>query len=128
MPGHLKGGECLVLGDSVIRNVASECPNMKVECFPSVRTEQLQRFIETRELGSPDSVVIHVGTNDLRRTGNLDYVMGDVYDLVNTTKTKFSASRVVLSGVLRRGDVSWRRTGAVNDRLEWVANTLGGRL
>ena len=51
--------------------------------------------------------------------------MGDAYDLVNTAKTKFSASRVVLSGVLRREDVSWRRIGAVNDRLEWVAKTLG---
>ena len=51
--------------------------------------------------------------------------MGDVYDVVNTAKTKFSASRVVLSGVLRSGDVSWRRIEAVNDRLEWVAKTLG---
>jgi hypothetical protein len=50
--------------------------------------------------------------------------MGDVYDLVNTAKTMFSASRVVLSGVLRRKDVSWRHNGTVNDRLEWVANTL----
>jgi hypothetical protein len=116
--GYLKGGEYLVLGDSIIRNVGNECPNMKVECFPCIRTEKLQRVIERRELGSPDSVVIHVGTNDLRRTGNLVYVMGDVYDLVNTAKTKFSASRVVLSGVLRRKDVSWRRVGAVNDRLE----------
>jgi hypothetical protein len=98
---------------------------MKVECFPGIRTEQLHMVIERRELGSPDSVVIHVGTNDLRRNGNLDYVMGDVYDLVNTAKTKFSASRVVLSGVLRREDVSWWRIGAVNNRLEWVANTLG---
>ena len=114
-----------VENDCIIRIVGTECPEMKVECFPGNRTEQLQRVIERRELGSPDSVVIPVGTNDLRRTGNLDYVMGDVYDLVNTTKTKFSASRVVLSGVLRRKDVLWRRIGAVNDRLEWVANTLG---
>jgi hypothetical protein len=121
--GHLKGGECLVLGDSIIRNVGTECPDMKVECLPGIRTEQLQRVIERRKLGSPESVVIHVGTNDLRRTGNLDYVMGGVYDLVSTAKTKFSSSRVVLSGVLRRKDVSWRRIGAVNDRLEWVANT-----
>jgi len=98
---------------------------MKVEYFPSIRTEQLQRVIERRELESPDSVVIHVGTNDLRRTGNLDYVIGDVYNLVNTAKTKFSASRVVLSGVLRREDMSWWCIGAVNNRLEWVANTLG---
>jgi lysophospholipase L1-like esterase len=98
---------------------------MKFEISPGIRTEQIQRVIERRELGSPDSVVIHVGTNDLRRTRNLDYVMGDVYGLVNTANTKFSTSRVVFSGVLRRVDVSWRRVGAVDDRLEWVANTLG---
>jgi hypothetical protein len=53
-------------------------------------------------LEGPLGLVIHIGTNDLRRTRNLDYVMGDVYDLANTAKTKFSKSRVVLSGVLRR--------------------------
>jgi hypothetical protein len=51
--------------------------------------------------------------------------MGDVYGLVNTAKTKFSTFRVFLSGVLRREDLSWRLIGAVNDRLEWVANTIG---
>ena len=76
VPGDLKGGECLVLGDSIIQNVGTECPDIKFECFPGIRAEQLQRVIERRELGSPDSVVIHVGTNDLRRTGNLDYVNG----------------------------------------------------
>jgi len=67
--------------------------------------EQLHSVIENRDLGNPD-VIIHVGKNDLRRTGNLDYVMGDVYDLVNMAKTKFSTSRVVLSDVLQRRDVS----------------------
>ena len=99
--------------------------DMKVECFPGIRTEQLHRVTENRDLGNPDTVVIHVGTKDLRRTGNLDYVMGDVYDFVNTAKTKFSTSRVVLSGVLRRRELSWRRNGAVNSRYEWVAQTLG---
>jgi len=98
---------------------------MKVECCPGIRTEQLHRVIENRDLGNPNTVVMHAGTNDLRRTGNLDYIMGVVYDLVNTAKTKFSTSRVVLSGLLRRQDVSWRRNGAVNSRYEWVAQTLG---
>jgi hypothetical protein len=66
VPGDRKGGECLVLGDSIIRNVGSECSDMKVECFPGIRTEQLHRVIEKRDLGSPDTIVIHVGTNDLR--------------------------------------------------------------
>ena len=97
--GHVKGGECVVLGDWIIRNVESECSNTKFECFPGIRTEQLQRVIKNRDLRSPHTVFILVGTIDLRRTGNLDYVMGDVYDLVNTTETMFSTSRVVLSCV-----------------------------
>lgn len=120
----------LVLGDSIVRNVGAGKSNMRVECYPGIRSDQLQRAVEYRTNdkrgpGDPDAVVIHVGTNDLDRTKNLDHVMGDIYDLINTAKTKFSSSRVILSGVLRRRDVSWRRIGAANDRLGWVANTLG---
>jgi hypothetical protein len=51
--------------------------------------------------------------------------MGEVYDLVNKAKAKFPGSRLVLSGVLRSKGVNWRRVGAANDRVEWVATTLG---
>jgi hypothetical protein len=51
--------------------------------------------------------------------------VGDVYNLVNTAKTKFSTSRVVLSGMLQRRDVSWRHIGAINSRYEWLAQILG---
>ena len=47
-PGHLKGGECLVLGDSIIRNVGTECSDVKFELFQGIRTEELQRVIEKR--------------------------------------------------------------------------------
>jgi hypothetical protein len=33
-PGYRKGGECVVLGDSIIPSVGTECTVMKVECFP----------------------------------------------------------------------------------------------
>jgi lysophospholipase L1-like esterase len=105
--------------------VERECLDLKVECFPGIKTDQLKRVIENRDFGNSDTVIIHVGTNDMKRTGNLNYVMGDAHDLITTAKTKFSASRVVLSGVLRRRDVSWRRIGAINDKLEWVATALG---
>jgi hypothetical protein len=41
--------------------------------------------------------------------------MGEVYDLVNTAKSKFSDSGLVLRGVLRSRGVSWRRVGATNE-------------
>ena len=55
-----------MLGDSITCNVGSECLYMKVECFLGIRTEQLHRVIENRDLGNPDNVVIDMGTNDLR--------------------------------------------------------------
>jgi len=59
------------------------------------------------------------------RSRNPDYVMGEDYDLVNTANVKFHGSRLGHSGVLRSRGVNWRRVGAANDRLEWVATNLG---
>ena len=72
----------------------------------------------------PRTVILHVGTNDLKRTVNLDYVMGEMYSLVNKAKDKFPKSKIVQSGVLQRADVSWRRIGALNDRYVWISRTL----
>jgi hypothetical protein len=119
------GAKCLVLGDSIVRNVGTDKANMRVECFPGIRADQLRREMENRNFGYSDTVVIHVDTNDVRRSRNLDYVMGEVYDLVTTAKAKFPDSRLVLSGVLRCKGVTWRRVGAANDRFDWVARNLG---
>ena len=56
VPGDRKGGECIVLGESIVRIVGTECSVMKVECFPGIRTEQLNRVIENRDLGNTDTV------------------------------------------------------------------------
>jgi hypothetical protein len=115
----------LVLRELIARNVGIEHTNMAVECFPAIRTEELHGDMENRYLGSPDTFLIHVGINDLRRTRNLHYVMGEVYSVVTTAKSKFSHCRLVLSGVLRHRDVTWRHIGSVNGRYDWVAKTLG---
>jgi lysophospholipase L1-like esterase len=109
----------------MVRNIGAEKQNVRVECVPGIRADQLRRVMEKRNLGYSDTVVIQVGTNDVTRSRNLDYVMGEVYDLVNTAKATFPRSRLVLTGILRSRGVNWRRVGAANDRLEWVARNLG---
>ncbi len=79
-----------MLGDSLIRNIGTDCSDLKVCCFPGIRLEQLQRVIEKSDLENSNTVVIHVGTNDIKRTKNLDYVMRDIYEFINTAKSKFS--------------------------------------
>jgi hypothetical protein len=124
VPAKQKSAKCTVVGDSMLRSVGAEHTDMMVECFPGIRTEQLHRVIEKRDLGSPETVIIHVSTNDLRTMKNLDFVMGEVYSLVATAEGKLPNCRLILSGMLRRRDVSWRPTGALNDRFDWVANAL----
>jgi hypothetical protein len=62
-------------------------------------------------MGSPETVVTHAGTHDLRTPVNLDWVMVEVYALVTTPKVRHPNCRLVLSGVLRHSDESWRRIG-----------------
>jgi hypothetical protein len=54
------GAECLVLGDSIVRNVGAANANTRVECFPGIRDDQLRRVMENIYFGRSDSVVIHV--------------------------------------------------------------------
>jgi hypothetical protein len=125
VPAKQKLANCMVVGDSFLRNVEAEHADMKVQCFPGLSTEQLHSVIERMDIGSPETVIIHVGTNDLRKTKNVKFLTGEVYSLVATAKKELPNCRLVLSGVLKRRDVAWRRIGALSDRYDWVANALG---
>jgi hypothetical protein len=87
-----------------------------VEFLPGIRVNSCIGVIENRDLWSPNTVIMHVGTNDIETTTNLNY-MDEVYSLVATTKLKFPHSRLFLNGVVRRKVVSWRRIRAINDTL-----------
>jgi hypothetical protein len=49
-PGSEK---CLMLGESIVRSFGADKSHtrMRVECFPGIRTDQLRRVIENRDLG-----------------------------------------------------------------------------
>jgi hypothetical protein len=82
------GEKCLVLGDSIVRNVGAENSNMRVGCFPDIRVDQLRRVME-KGLGIFRYGCNSFGTDYVRKSRYLDYIMGEVCDLVNTAKAKF---------------------------------------
>ena len=66
--GDTLPAKCMVVGDSVLRSIEAEHADTMVKCFSGIKTEQLHRVIEKADVGSPETVVMHVGTNDLRTT------------------------------------------------------------
>ncbi|KAJ4448012.1 hypothetical protein ANN_10022 [Periplaneta americana] len=119
------GAASVIIGDSIIRHVGNLQPELATECYPGIRVNEMKSVIENQERGDPKNIVLHVGTNDLRR--GVDYIMADVYDLVMETKKKYPAAGIVISGIVRRRDVNWRKVGRVNKAFEWVAECLGAR-
>jgi hypothetical protein len=63
--------------------------------------------MENRDLGHSNAVVINVGTDDVKRPRNQDFIMGEVYELVNMTNAKFWGSKLVFSHVLRSKGMNW---------------------
>ena len=61
VPAKQKTAKCMVVGDTIVRSVGAEHADVMVECFLGIKTEQLQRVIEKTDLGSPETVIIHVG-------------------------------------------------------------------
>jgi hypothetical protein len=79
----------MVVGSLMLGNVCAEHSDMVVECFQGIENQQLHRVIENSALNVPETLLIHAGTNDMRTTVNLNFLLGKTYDLVATAKRKF---------------------------------------
>ena len=73
-------------------------------------------MIQKGHLGSPETVIIHMDTNDLRSTRKLDFLGVRNICFGGSTKEEIPNCTLVLSGVLRRRDVSRWLIGALNVR------------
>ena len=95
-----KVAKCVVVGDPMLCNDRAEHADRMVESFQGIKTEQLHTVREKRNPGGPETAFIHVGTNGLRTSKNLGFVVEDVYALVATAVRKVPNCRLVLCGVL----------------------------
>ncbi|XP_069692481.1 uncharacterized protein [Periplaneta americana] len=110
----------------MVRYVAEENPELEVECYPGIRVDKMKDVIEQGERGDPKKMILHVGTNDLRRR-SVDYIMADLYDLVSSTKKRYPTVDIIISGIVRFRNINWRKVGLANKAFEWVAEQLGTR-
>lgn len=123
-----KCDDILVLGDSLIRYSGDVCrrEGAVVECLPGIRSEQLGRKIESMVDKREEKVVlIHVGTNDIKRAISDDHVVGEIYDLCTVAKQKFKNAKIIVSGIIKRRDVSIKRIDNINRGIDWICYKKG---
>ena len=68
----------------------------------------------------PNVVLLHVGTNNIKKGIMAEEIMGEMMDLVSTIQSTVPEAKVIISGILRRNDVTERRLNKINSELDWL--------
>lgn len=118
--------ETLILGDSLLNGLwhTFKRSRTRVNSFPGIRAEQLaQLVLDTDCNQNIRLVVIHVGSNNLRSM-SADYILGEIWNVVDAVKITFPNAKIVVSGIIMRRDESFKRISRLNSDIEWMCNRI----
>lgn len=122
-----RGHPCLIVGSSLVRDARRhiERREARVIALPGATVRAVQREIQNMD---PDpevrAMVLHVGGNDVKDAPSPDYIIGDLYNLVEDAKVKFTKANIVVNGILWRKGFSRKMVQIVNNDIRWMTNCL----
>ena len=112
-----------VIGDSMIKNMKGWKVNKTLEddfivvkSFPGAKTTCMKHYLAPTLEQKPDSVVLHVGTNDLKGKDTASEISKRIVDLAMNCAEH--STKVVVSGLVKRGDELNGKAEAVNTILK----------
>lgn len=117
----------VVMGDSIVKHTDMHLKKhgMAVVCKPGIRIDQLSNFITNLTDIGTNHLIIHVGTNDIKKARTPDDIMDKINSLIVKTKIAFPTVTITISGVVQRRDEDPRYVNAVNDSIRWISEKLG---
>lgn len=118
----------LIIGDSMLKYTWRflNRKDTEVKCISGLNIKSFSRLINELPVNvCAEKVVIHVGTNDVKRYKNPDYLIGDYYDSFKKLKNKFPNARIVISGIIKRKDCNYGYLKSINSDLKWLAECFG---
>lgn len=99
----------MIVGDSFVRRLERNPAGLHLRRWdvqyrglPGADTARLSTFIRQQRPRVYDTVVIHVGSNDLCRSDDVDAVAQSILDLATYLLTRWNVHKVVISQVLPR--------------------------
>jgi len=84
----------MVVCDLKLLKFRAEHTDMMVECFQGIKNRAATQSDTKGRLGIQETIIIHMGTNDLRSNRNLDFLGGELFALVPTPKRKFRTAHL----------------------------------
>jgi len=115
-----------ILGDSIVKDVKGwELSDNKkkviVKSFSGATTHCMKSHIVPTKEQEPDVIVLHCGTNDLRKTEDVESIASNVIELVLSLKTE--SNSVIVSGLTPRNDKLREKAAELNILLKSETNS-----
>lgn len=118
-----------VWGDSMIRKVKLKGHNSKLQavkhCHPGASLNSMSQLLSSPQTDEcePKTVLIHVGTNTLKRTAsggvaNHQSFVADFVTLLRAARHRYKEKRIVISGIIFRRGFSDYEINRVNEAME----------
>ncbi len=114
----------VIIGDSLLKNVhgwelkkrCDKGEKIYVKCFPGANTHDLTSYVIPSTERSPDCIILHVGTNDLRSEKSEVEIAREITDLATSISER--SIEVRISELVPRGDALESKRNKVNISLK----------
>lgn len=112
----------IIWGDSMIRKVKVSGPTLKVKkmCRPGATLKSMSAALSANsESSDPHSVLFHIGTNSIKKTGDwLNDFDAEFSSFLETATKVYPTQLLIFSGVIHRRDYSEMQVNRINDVIE----------
>ena len=96
--------------------------NVYVKCFPGASIEDMHSYAKPTMRHDPNLIIIHCGTNDLRKEKTAAVIADDIVTLARSLKT--DSTEVIVSGIVPRRDKLDEKRKEVNSYLNRKLNEI----
>ena len=111
LTGQSKKKSVVIAGDSIVKNIIgprmnAEDPNhyFIVKPFPGATVSDMEDFVKPLTRRTPDKMILHVGTNDLRSHSTPKVIADSIVNIVTQVKEDSPDTDVGISAILVRTD------------------------
>eukprot|EP00795_Rhopilema_esculentum_P009687 gene9687-biopygen2077 len=103
--------DCItIIGDSMVKNIQGfkmkqaikNDRNVYVKSFSGATVDCMNSYVCPTIKKNPKTIILHCGTNDLRRSQPACNIARDIFELARTLETR--SNSVLISGLVPRGD------------------------